>query len=763
MVRVIHIKKHKMKKIILLMPFAVLIMMVALIICMSKNAAHGGITMAQAAKMIAFAQGDFAELTGNAQEGYWYEPYVNYVKEHQLMDIRSAEEGVTYADVRYLVSQLDMKTKQDIVPEKNGYISKSDFISVYTALLPYFKYGAEIQTIEAGIAGTPANLKQAGAWETCTTQGVYHFTGLMMEDKVDKTVKMIVRRDEILAVEAVVLDGVTYRNVWVAGGENNTLQVNIYGADRTFSVKGLSQQVSGVLSDVVIEAGKVKKVNIKTDTISGKVLSVTKDYVEVDRYGRVSLDEFFMIYDVSAGFSVKSYEDIVVGYALQDFIVADGKICGAIISKGLDVDNIRVIVKTTGFNSIFHENVQLTCNEAFTIRYGELSEQHAAGEQLTIEKTDVRFEAGRITVVSENGGEIQLMNINRSQGTPSYEGSVELSLFDEGLVIVNEVDIEKYLKRVVPSEMPASFGVEALKVQAVCARSYAYKQLTNSFYSAYGAHVDDSTQFQVYNNVAEHENANAAITATRGQVLKYQGEVVQTYYYSTSCGVGTDVSLWGTDPGAYPYFASRAIGRQTRNVDLTNEQNFEQFITSKDENDYDYPCALYRWTLSVSCEQLSSSFNAKLPERYRLQPDRILTLDENGAFVSKSISTVGMITDIAVNKRVAGGAATSITVVGTQATVQIDSESCIRALLGVENVQMTTNTGTTVMASLPSTFCIFRKNDTVGAVSGFEIIGGGYGHGIGMSQNAVHAMVQDNMDYARILQFFYPETTVQQY
>ena len=58
------------------------------------------------------------------------------------------------------------------------------------------------------------------------------------------------------------------------------------------------------------------------------VQAVTKDYVEVQGYGKVALDDAFMIYDIYNDFAVKTYQDIIVGYSLQDFIVAEGKICG---------------------------------------------------------------------------------------------------------------------------------------------------------------------------------------------------------------------------------------------------------------------------------------------------------------------------------------------------------------------------------------------------------------------------------------------------
>ena len=122
---------------------------------------------------------------------------------------------------------------------------------------------------------------------------------------------------------------------------------------------------------------------------------------------------------------------------------------------------------------------------------------------------------GRISITTVNKEDkITILNVNKSYGNPSYRGDIEIALYDEGLVIINEVPIEEYLYAVVPSEMPVRFGVEALKVQAVCARSYAYKQLMNNSYGKYGAHVDDSVNFQVYNNVEEKEDSIRAVKGT---------------------------------------------------------------------------------------------------------------------------------------------------------------------------------------------------------------------------------------------------------
>ena len=101
------------------------------------------------------------------------------------------------------------------------------------------------------------------------------------------------------------------------------------------------------------------------------------------------------------------------------------------------------------------------------------------------------------------------------------------------MLLINELALEEYLYAVVPSEMPTYYGIEALKVQAVCARSYAYRHLLANSLSRYGAHVDDSVSYQVYNNIPENEESVLAVKDTYGRVIEYEGEIITAYYFST--------------------------------------------------------------------------------------------------------------------------------------------------------------------------------------------------------------------------------------
>lgn len=524
-----------------------------------------------------------------------------------------------------------------------------------------------------------------------------------------------------------------YKNVYVTNIDDNRITANMYGNIKKFNSGKIAEDVTGCLCDITVEDGKIVGVNTKTDVISGKVLSVSQDSVEIEGYGSVKLDEDFIMYEKGNSL-ISNYSSIIVGYALQDFIVADGEVCGAIKNKPLQADNIRVIIKTSGFRDIFFDETVFCADSGMIVETGEGSYETAPGEAVVFNADTEDFNQGRIRLIPKSG-EIQFQSVNRGVGTPSYGGTLEVSRYDEGIVVVNEVAIEDYLKKVVPSEMPSGFNLEALKCQAVCARSYAYTELSNNYYSAYGAHIDDSIQFQVYNNSPRADSTDTAVDATAGQVLSYNGDVVKTYYYSTSCGSTTDVTLWGNTTENYPYFVAECVGGIDKGLTLTIESEFNTFIKSENEADYDYDCTLYRWSMEESVKEISEGF------------------------ARSTGKNVGNITDIEVLERVNGGAAVKVKVTGDKGETVIDSESAIRAAFGNANVDMNTKSGTTRYANLPSTFCVFEKVTEGKKPTGFKITGGGYGHGIGMSQNAANKMAE-SMTYAQILEFFYRGTTL---
>ncbi len=128
-----------------------------------------------------------------------------------------------------------------------------------------------------------------------------------------------------------------------------------------------------------------------------------------------------------------------------------------------------------------------------------------------------------------------------------YRGTIQIAVLKSRLQAVNSVGLEQYLYGVVPGEMPHTWLPEALKAQAVAARSYALSHLRSI--GAYDLYAD--TRSQVYRGIDEEElQTTAAINATAAQVLLYRGKVASTYFHSTSGG--RTASIEDAWPGSAP-------------------------------------------------------------------------------------------------------------------------------------------------------------------------------------------------------------------
>lgn len=140
----------------------------------------------------------------------------------------------------------------------------------------------------------------------------------------------------------------------------------------------------------------------------------------------------------------------------------------------------------------------------------------------------------------------------RLDGQP-YRGQFQVSVANAALRVVNNVGLEAYLYGVVPSEMPYTWLPEALKVQAVAARSYALAvRKTGSWFDLY-----PDTRSQVYRGIAgEKPSATTAVQDTAGEVVLYNGHVATTYFFSSSGGRTAAASeVWPSSP-PLPYLVS---------------------------------------------------------------------------------------------------------------------------------------------------------------------------------------------------------------
>lgn len=461
-------------------------------------------------------------------------------------------------------------------------------------------------------------------------------------------------------------------------------------------------------------------------------------------------------------------------------------------------ETIRVLIQNSDYQGIFHKEVKLSCDTEWELHYGldgELTEKHAGGEELLLDENSAWFtECARIVLSpAEDGGKISLLSVNRSQGTPAYRGSMEIRKTGQGFVVINELPVEEYLYGVVPSEMPVSYPMEALKAQAICARTYVYAHLESPGYGEYGAHVDDSTGYQVYNNTAEKEEAIQAVQETKGEVVRLNGELVDTYYYSTSCGFGADERVW--NPGEekkVSYLTAVSISesamQQDQNSaeipgtgyftaqDMCRGDYFHEFLHNPPETDFERQEPWYRWSITVESID-AESLQKVLKERQEAEPDRILVEKNSNAGNAGSNAgnaggnaeaageweDIGRIMDISIGKRGDGGIAESLVIKGEKKTVTVLSQYNIRAVLCAGGVTAVRQDGSKVELKmlLPSAFFEIESVKEGENMIGYKLYGGGYGHGAGMSQNAARHMAEKGYTTADILLFFYRDCKIE--
>lgn len=174
-------------------------------------------------------------------------------------------------------------------------------------------------------------------------------------------------------------------------------------------------------------------------------------------------------------------------------------------------------------------------------------------------------------------------------GIGTYRGALEAVPSDSdtgSLEVVNAVPVDQYVKGVIPNEMPPSWPLEALRAQALAARSYALSvQVGAKDFDLY-----DSTISQVYKGIeSETPRTNLAATSTNGQVLMYGGDIAETYF--SACSGGHTESAQNVFFGpAVPYLVGVP-------------------------DPYDYYCPLHTWTLRFSEGQISAKLRSYLDGR----------------------------------------------------------------------------------------------------------------------------------------------------
>lgn len=452
-----------------------------------------------------------------------------------------------------------------------------------------------------------------------------------------------------------------------------------------------------------------------------KVMRISQNQVEFEHHG---------ILPISADVESFQYWNgdvwniplaaVLVGFEKVVPTILQGEIVRFDVYDPLYIRTIRVAISTEGFQSIQHKELNFSPTSRLYVEEKGTGRgfQVNAQEEVVVYVKDGKFHVQdgkgnnwefdqRLYVWADSEGLIQINSFKRGTGNkfyPNYRGRFELVAEEHTFMAINEVSLEDYLIQVVPSEMPISWPLEALKAQAVAARTYAVAQAIYSRQGHLGFHVADSTNSQVYNNQPEAQSTTLAILETAGEILANpDGTISSTYFFSTSPrSILTDLTQW----------------KNTKDLPLEGNSPW------------------FRWKCTFTKEEL----------------ERLLKPLFSG--------TLGEITGLEIAARDERGRVTSLAVIGSGGKKTIAGELQIRQALrpsSLERIQDSLGQ----QALLPSALFFLEKVLTpAGELKSVTVYGGGSGHNLGMSQWGAKGMAETGHDYLSILGTYYPEANL---
>ncbi len=306
-----------------------------------------------------------------------------------------------------------------------------------------------------------------------------------------------------------------------------------------------------------------------------------------------------------------------------------------------------------------------------------------------------------------------------SVGDKEYRGKLQIlhTPVLDSLVPVNILTVEEYVQGIIAAEMPNGFPQEALRAQAVLARTYALRH--RGKHKTYGYDLCDSQNCQVYGGIgAETETGNSAVENTLGQILEYRNRPIESVF-SANCG-GATQSAKDAGWNETPYLDS---------VSDYQEFDFNHLEPYHFKSLLQYPSAAF------------SKYN-KHVSLAAFRWARVVSEQELRQVIKNQKKDIGQITALIPLQRSRAGYVTKLLVQGTKGTVTLNKENVIRNNLS--------------LGMLRSSYFIVQPNYDNHTLKYFVFYGGGWGHGVGFCQTGAAGRAEAGQDYKTILKHYFP-------
>ncbi len=360
------------------------------------------------------------------------------------------------------------------------------------------------------------------------------------------------------------------------------------------------------------------------------------------------------------------------------------------------------------------------------------------------------------------------------------------------LTVVNVVDMETYIKGVIPYEMSNDWPMEALKTQAVCARSYAYQNIAQNRHSKYGFDLCNTTDCQVYHGVGSgsnryqaNERTDRAVDETAGMYGLYDGQPIQAFYSSSHGGASESVeNVWGTKLSKFPYLCGVKDPYEQDVARLNPKSSWEKTYTRQELTSRLQSRGYGVGTMVESMELTYSPLGNVIQVKVNYENRRSNSFTPK---MSWGVLSLFGLSSLHFTINGAGAESGRPTEPGSGNTSQgglvvngqdkLDPKQPVYTISGSGTTTQVNTDGLYVISGNGTVSPALdqkggqpgEKPDqtdtpagTVVTVSGdrYVIRGGGNGHQIGMSQYGAYAMAQRGFTYDEIVEFYYPGVRV---
>lgn len=367
--------------------------------------------------------------------------------------------------------------------------------------------------------------------------------------------------------------------------------------------------------------------------------------------------------------------------------------------------------------------------------------------------------------------ELKAVTIGRNfhwqrQEDQCFKGAFNLVAGENGIVVINQVNVEEYLTSVISSEMSAQASEELLKAHAVISRSWLLAQIEKKFcpngkegkqpscyqdneqlirwydredHDIFDVCADDHCQRYQGITRASNPVVQKAVHETRGEILT-DGETICDARFSKCCGGVTEQFEHCWEPVFHSYLTALRDSRETTFPDLTQEEEAQKWIRS-------VPDAFCHTTDKEVLYQVLNNYDQETTDFYRwtvsYRQDELAEL-----ILRKSGIDFGQILDLIPVVRGTSGRIERLKIVGTRRTFTIGKELEIRRTLSETHLYS-------------SAFVVDKDKIQSGIPGRFVLTGAGWGHGVGLCQIGAAMMANEGYNYRQILFHYFPGAGVE--